>query len=280
MAAVSIGAIARPIRCVNSINGLGAAFVSGSVKATVTRAGLKKALRILLGRRHSLTLVQITEDRDALAAIGVDPARIEVIAGSGVDVATLMPCPEPAGPVTVAYAGRLLEYKGVRTLIAAHDLLRRRGRDIRLLIAGLPDAANPTSISDEEIEAWKRRPDIAYLGFVDDIATVWASAHIAALPSRREGVPKSLLEAAACARPIVATDVPGCRAVARAQVNALLVPPDDAEALADAIERLAQDARLRRQFGDAGRALVEREFASTRIGQETVGLYQRLLQEP
>jgi glycosyltransferase involved in cell wall biosynthesis len=275
----SLAAAGRPIRCVNSINGLGAAFVSGSIKAMVARAGLNRTLRILLGRRHAMTLVQIAEDRDTLEAIGVDPARIEVIAGSGVDVEALTPCPEPAGPVTVAYAGRLLEYKGVRTLVAAHDLLRRRGRDIRLLIAGLPDAANPTSISEHEIEAWKRRPDIAYLGFVDDIATVWASAHIAALPSRREGVPKSLLEAAACARPIVATDVPGCRAVARADVNALLVPPDDAAALAEAIDRLAQDAHLRRRFGDAGRALVEREFASDRIGEETVWLYQRLLRE-
>ena len=106
---------------------------------------------------------------------------------------------------------------------------------------------------------------------------MWAAAHIAVLPSRREGLPKSLLEAAACGRPIVATDVPGCRAIARAGVNALLVPADDAAALADAIDRLAQDAELRRRFGAASRRLAEDEFSSQRIGRETVALYDRLL---
>ena len=99
---------------------------------------------------------------------------------------------------------------------------------------------------------------------------------IAVLPSRREGLPKSLLEAAACGRPIIATDVPGGRAIARAGVNALLVPADDAAALADAIDRLAQDAELRRRFGAASRRLAEDEFSSQRIGRETVALYDRL----
>jgi glycosyltransferase involved in cell wall biosynthesis len=112
---------------------------------------------------------------------------------------------------------------------------------------------------------------------VPDIADVWAGAHIAVLPSRREGLPKSLLEAAACGRPIVATDVPGCREIARANVNALLVPADDATALADAIERLAADGDLRRRFGAAGRRIVEQEFSSDRIGHATVALYDRLL---
>ena len=115
------------------------------------------------------------------------------------------------------------------------------------------------------------------LGYVSDIGKFWTSAHIAALPSRREGLPKSLLEAAACGRPIVATNVPGCREIARESVNALLVPPDNAQALADAITRLADDKELRRKFGEAGRRLVENEFSANRIGSETVALYDRLL---
>ena len=99
------------------------------------------------------------------------------------------------------------------------------------------------------------------------------------MASRREGLPKSLLEAAACGRPIVATDVPGCREIARASVNALLVPADDAAALADAIDRLAGDADLRRRFGTAGRALVEAEFSEHRIGAEIVALYGKLLDQ-
>lgn len=118
---------------------------------------------------------------------------------------------------------------------------------------------------------------IGRLGFVEDIADLWASAHIAVLPSHREGMPLSLLEAAACGRPLVATDVLGCRDIARPGVNALLVPIDDTEALADAIERLALDPELRRKFGAASRRLAETQFSSKRIGRELVDLYRRLL---
>jgi glycosyltransferase involved in cell wall biosynthesis len=209
--------------------------------------------------------------------LGVDADRIELIPGSGVDIDRMAPSPEPTGAVTVAFVGRLVESKGIRALVAAHELLRQRGRDIRLVIAGLPDPANPASISPDEIDAWTRRPNVTHLGFVEDIAALWASAHIAALPSHREGLPLSLLEAAACGRPLVATDVPGCRVIARPGVNALLVRLDDAVALADAIDRLAGDPGLRRRFGQAGREMVERQFSSERIGRDVVGLYRRLL---
>jgi glycosyltransferase involved in cell wall biosynthesis len=117
------------------------------------------------------------------------------------------------------------------------------------------------------------------LGHVSDIAGLWGKAHIAMLPSRREGLPKSLLEAAACGRAIVATDVPGCREIAREGLNALLVPVDNAEALADAVQKLASDPDLRARFASAGRALVEREFSSARIGPEAVNLYRSMLSD-
>jgi len=189
----------------------------------------------------------------------------------------MKPTPEPSGPITVAFVGRLLASKGIRTLVAAHELLVQRGRDIELLIAGLPDPANPTSIPPQEIEAWTRQPNVKHLGFVEDTGALWARAHIAVLPSHREGLPLSLLEAAACGRPLVATDVPGCRDIARADLNALLVPVEDPEALADAIDRLARDPQLRRKFGRAGRELVEQNFSSKRIGRDVIALYQRLL---
>jgi glycosyltransferase involved in cell wall biosynthesis len=129
----------------------------------------------------------------------------------------------------------------------------------------------------EEIREWSHRPGIEVLGQVSDIAKVWKAAHIAVLPSRREGLPKSLLEAAAFGRPIVATDVPGCREIARQGINAFLVPPDNAEALADAIVRLANDKDLRRKFGEAGRRLVESEYSADRVGADIVALYDRLL---
>jgi glycosyltransferase involved in cell wall biosynthesis len=243
----------------------------------MARAVLRLTLRALLNRSRAAVLVQNLDDRAVIERLGLDRDRISLIPGSGVDVETMRPTPEPAGPITVAFVGRLLASKGIRTLVAAHELLVRRGRDIRLLIAGLPDPANPTSIPPQEIEAWTRRPNVKHLGFVEDIGALWARAHVAVLPSHREGLPLSLLEAAACGRPLVATDVPGCRDIARADLNALLVPVEDPEALADAIDRLAGDPQLRRKFAKAGRELVERNFSSQRIGRDVIALYQRLL---
>jgi glycosyltransferase involved in cell wall biosynthesis len=273
----SLAAIGLPLVCLNAVTGWGFAFTSAKARARVARGILEWLLPRLLNRRRSFVLVQNTDDRAALAALGLPDDRIFLIAGSGVDVDLLRPLAEPDGPITAGFVGRLLDSKGLRTLLAAHDLLARRGRAVRLLIAGDPDPANPESIPPKEIALWRARSGVALLGHVADIRDVWAAAHIAVLPSRREGLPKSLLEAAACGRPIIATDVPGCRAVARTGVNAVLVPPDDAAALAAAIDQLASDADLRRRFGAASRRLAEDEFSSAGIGRETVALYDRLL---
>jgi glycosyltransferase involved in cell wall biosynthesis len=234
-------------------------------------------LRFLLGAKGASALVQNPDDRAALEGIGVPADRIALIPGSGMDTQAAQPLPEPPGEITIGFVGRLLEDKGVRALMAAHALMAERGAPVRLLIAGDRDPANPASIGESEIARWKARPAVEMLGHVGDIEKVWARAHIAVLPSRREGLPKSLLEAAAFGRPIVATDVPGCREIARHGVNAFLVPADDPSALAGALALLARDPDLRLRFGAAGRRLVEEEFSSRRIGREIVQLYGRLL---
>ena len=274
----SLAATGLPVACVNAMTGLGTMFISDNAKVRMARAGLMLTLRWLLNRSRSAVLVQNLDDRTLMERLGVADERIALIPGSGVDVGALTPQPEPAGPITIAFVGRLVESKGIRALIAAHERLGERGRDIRLLIAGLPDPANRTSISPQEIESWSQRPNVTHLGFVDDIGALWGRAHIAVLPSHREGMPLSLLEAAACGRPLIATDVPGCRDIARPGVNAVLVRLDDSLALADAIERLALDGELRRKFGQASRELVEREFSSARIGHDVVSLYRQLLE--
>jgi len=273
----SLAATGLPVVCLNAMTGLGTMFVDDTAKVRVARPFVRLALRGLLHRPRAMVLVQNLDDRAVIERLGVNGARIALIAGSGVDTAAMVPLPEPAQPVTLAFVGRLVESKGIRTLLAAHERLGQRGRDIRLLIAGLPDPANPTSIPPQEIEAWSRRPNVKVLGFVEDIGALWARAHIAVLPSYREGLPLSLLEAAACGRPLVATDVPGCREIACPGVNAFLVPLDDTEALAAAVDRLALDPQLRHRFGKAGRELVELKFSSERIGRDVVALYWRLL---
>jgi glycosyltransferase involved in cell wall biosynthesis len=274
----SLAASGLPVIRINALAGLGYGFTSDTLKAHSLRVILAPVVRLLLGGSRSAVLVQNPDDRAAIEALGISSARVTIVPGSGVDVEGLVPLPEPAPPVTVAFVGRLLHDKGIETLMKAHALLIQRGETIRLLVAGESDAANPASVTAAEIERWRRQPGVEFLGQVTDIRTVWARAHIAVLPSRREGLPLSLLEAAACGRPLIASDVPGCREIARPDINALLVAADDPAGLADAIVRLASDAALRRRFGAAGRSLVEREFSSQRIGAEIVALYDRLQQ--
>lgn len=273
----SLAATGLSLIRVNALAGLGFGFTSRSLKAVLIRPVLARLLRHLLDDPQGAVLVQNPDDRAAVETLGVSSHKIFLIRGSGVDIGKLAPMPEPRGPVTVGFVGRLLEDKGVGTLIEAHDILRARGESIQLLIAGDRDPANPASIAADTLDRWKERPGVAFAGHVSDIHRIWAASHIAVLPSRREGLPKSLLEAAACGRPIVATDVPGCREIARPGLNALLVPPDDAPALAEAILTLANDPGMRHRFGAAGRRLVEEEFSSERIGQATVALYDTLL---
>jgi glycosyltransferase involved in cell wall biosynthesis len=263
---------------VSALAGLGFAYTSNTAKARLVRALLSPLLRHLLSGPRAAVLVQNPDDRAAMQALGIGAESIVLIPGSGVDTDRLRPLPEPAAPMTMAYVGRLLDDKGLRTLIAAQALLAARSESVRLLIAGEADPANPASIPQTEIAQWRKQPSVELLGNVTDIASVWAQAQIAVLPSRREGLPLSLLEAAACGRPLVATDVPGCREIARAGVNALLVPVDDAGALADAVQKLACNPDLRARFGKASRDLAEREFSSTRIGAATVQLYRSMLE--
>ena len=273
----SLAALGMEFPQLNALAGLGFAYTSSGPKARVVRPVFSMLLRGLLRRPTATVLVQNPDDRKALQTIGVPGNKIVLVPGSGVDTENLQPLPERPGPITIGFVGRLLHDKGVAALVAAHQLLRERGNPLQLLIAGEADPANPASISASTLTEWKRLEGIEFLGHAD-FRDVWRRAHIAVLPSRREGLPLSLLEAAACARPLVATDVPGCREIARANESALLVAPDDPPALADALAQLAADADLRRRLGAGARHLVETEFSAARIGDEITALYLRLIQ--
>jgi glycosyltransferase involved in cell wall biosynthesis len=275
----SIAALGLPMARLNAFAGLGYVFTSANLKARVVRRLASPLLGWLLKQPETTVLVQNPDDCAAAIQIGVPLSRIALIPGSGVDVDILTPMPEPDGPFTIGYVGRLLDDKGVPTLVRAHGILAERGVAIRTLLAGTPDPSNPASIPNHVLSSWKNDKNLIFLGHVDDVRTVWAQAHVGVLPSRREGLPKSLLEAAACGRPLIATDVPGCREIARPGTNALLVPPDDPEALANAIEVLSKDRNLRHRFGRAGRQLVTEEFSSDRIGREIVALYAGMLSD-
>jgi len=275
----SLAAMGLPVVRLNAVAGLGFAFTSETAKARAVRPLASLLLGWLLNRPHTTVLVQNPDDYAVIAKRGVRKDNIALISGSGVDTELLTPTPEPTGPFTVAFVGRLLDDKGVRTLVRAHELLAHRRLVVRTLLAGQPDPSNPASIPDHLLGDWRRVPNLQLLGHVEDIRSVWAQAHVAVLPSRREGLPKSLLEAAACGRPLIATDVPGCREIARNDVNALLVPPDDAEALANAIEALLKNPSMRIRFGSASRTIATSEYSSERVAAEITQLYSRSLQQ-
>jgi glycosyltransferase involved in cell wall biosynthesis len=272
-----VAALGTGIPQVNALTGMGFLFTSSSPVARLLKPIVAKALGFLFGRHRSVALVQNPDDRQALQSMGISDHQIALIPGSGVDIKTLQPLPEPDGPFTVGFAGRLLFDKGIQALVAAHRLLRKQGLDIQLLIAGEPDPANPASVSQAEIEAWGREPGITWLGHVGDIVSLWRRSHIAALPSHREGLPKSLLEAAACGRAVVATDAPGCREICIDGQTGLLVPIEDPSALAKAIATLATSPQLRAHYGTAARQLVVDKMSDKAVGDATVALYRSMM---
>jgi glycosyltransferase involved in cell wall biosynthesis len=265
------------IAVVNSLTGLGTLFIGEAGVSAPARKAVRYALSRLLRRRRSKTVVQNPDDRAFVLGLGVPAESVVLIPGSGVDTHALTPLPEPPPPVTAAYVGRMLADKGVVTLIEAFALLATRDVKLQLLLAGDTDKENPGSLAPEQLREFASLYGIDWLGHVADIREVWARAHFAVLASRREGLPKSLLEAAACGRAMVATDAPGCREIAIAGETALTVKVDDVTALADAMARMADDAEMRRRFGANARALVEEKFSADAIGRETVELYDRLI---
>ncbi len=236
----------------------------------------------LLLRRGNIVIVQNEEDRRDLAALRPDAARrgASFPARASISIISAGAAPPPE-PVVFAYAGRMIAIKGVATLVAAHQMLRQRGSDARLVLAGAPDPENPSAIAEATLKEWGALPGIEWRGAVADIRPVWAGAHVAVLASRGgEGLPKALLEAAAMGQlPIVATDVPGTRTIARAGENALLVPPDDPDALAAAMAAMAGDAGLRARCGAASRGIVEAGFSDAAIGAATAAVYRALAAE-
>jgi len=267
---------------VDSVMGLGSSFSRATTAARLRRTPLGLALRLVAGGRSpGWIVVQNPEDRAALAGLGVDVGRVALIRGSGVDIDRFVPLPEPDGDtVTVALVSRMLRDKGVLDAAAAVLRLRAQGLAIELLLAGPTDPDNANSLTPQMLRSLAAEPGIEWLGPVADVRAVWGRAAIAVLPSTYgEGVPKTLLEAAACGRPLVAADVPGCREVVRPGETGILVPPHDVDKLAEAIAALAGDPARRAALGRAGRELVECRFADAIVARETLALYRTALAE-
>ncbi len=267
-------------RVVNALTGLGFLFAATTLKAKLLRFALTPVLRNIADRQGVRFLVENPDDGRMLKQRKVVPDhRLVLIKGSGVDVSHYAPLPEPQGaPIVIGCATRMLRIKGVEEVVAAFRLLRGRGVDARLLLAGAPDTENHAAIPEAELRAWATEPGIEWVGHVADVRDVWKRAHIAVLASRGgEGIPMTLMEAAACGRPMVATDVPGCREIVAQNETGLLVTPGDTEALARALERMVRDADLRHRCGQAARERVAGGLDAGTVGRATVAVYRGLL---
>ena len=257
---------------INALAGMGWMFTSRRGAARWLTPIVRTALRRLV--RRGIALVQNPDDEALLTQLGVPATRIRRIAGSGVDLERFRPQPTSANGVpVVVMPSRLLWDKGVGEFVGAARLLRERGVAARFVLAGEPDPLNPASIPAARVASWVAEGVVEHLGWVANMPALLASAAIVCLPSYREGMPKSLIEAAAAGRAIVTTDVPGCREVVRDGDNGLIVPPRDAAALAAAMARLLDDRSLRERMGARGRQRAEAEFGLDSVIRQTLAVY-------
>ncbi|OZI50548.1 glycosyltransferase family 4 protein [Bordetella genomosp. 4] len=265
---------------VSAISGLGFVFVAKGAKAALVRQVVAMLYRLALGHRNSRIVFQNGNDRDVLQGLGaVRDEQVVMIRGSGVNLSDYAAVAEPPPPVVALMVARLLRDKGLQEFVEAARILRREGINVRMRLAGGIDPGNPASVTQADVDAWQQEGIIEALGERSDIAALYAASHIAVLPSYREGLPKSLIEAAACGRAVVTTDVPGCRDAIEPDTTGLLVPSHDAPALAAAIGRLVDDNALRQKMGHAGRVLAEREFDIDDVCRKHLDIYQTLLDQ-
>lgn len=271
--------IAKVPATVNALAGLGFLFSSASTLARLLRPIIKRVLRYMLNNEGTAVILQNPDDLEKLVdGEIVSRDRTRLIMGSGVDTEVYRAHDEVDSTPIVLLASRLLWDKGVGEFVEAARELKKKGTDARFVLAGEGDDENPGSISSKQLEEWQQQGDVECWGRRDDMPGVFAQSHIVCLPTAYgEGVPKVLIEAASCGRAIVTTNSPGCREIVEDEVNGILVPVKNVDALAAAIGRLLNSPETRERMGKAGRQMVKDRFSLGRVIDETLAVYGSLL---
>ncbi len=269
-----------PLRVVNAVSGLGFAFIRQSADARVARSVIRAGYRLLPPAQRTWFIFQNIDDQELFEREGmVRPGRSVIVRGSGVDLKYFQPASSaPAAPRRVVLPARLLWDKGVREFTEAARLLRSSHPEVHFCLAGGLDTTYRQHVPEAQVRAWESEGLVHWLGHQSDMRACLQAASIACLPSYREGLPKALLEAAACGLPIVTTDVPGCREVVTDGVNGLLVPARDAAALAAALGRLLTDRDLANRLGAASRQRATAHFCARALANQTINLWQQALE--
>lgn len=274
--------LAKVPAAVHAVAGLGYVFASQRLRTRLLlRPLVRRLLRAVFNQPGAAVIVQNSDDLGFVTALGLSPrTHVALIRGSGVDTSRFRQSTRDAStdPVTILFVGRLLFDKGIVDFVEMASRCHGEARTgLRFLVAGEPDPGNPASVPPAQLDQWKQQGIVEFLGHVEDMAALLARSDIVVLPSRSEGAPRSLIEAAACGIPLVATDVPGCREVVRDGLNGYLVPLHDIDALTAAVLRLVRDGELRRRMGEAGREFVLQNLDEEIVFERTVGVYRQLL---
>ncbi|MFK4000681.1 glycosyltransferase family 4 protein [Psychrobacter namhaensis] len=264
-------------KVVAAVSGLGTLFLATGAKAEIKRKLGVGLYHCALRSNKTTVILQNPDDKQLLVDLkAVKAEQTILIRGSGIDLSAFQAFPESLmGTPVVTFAARLLFDKGLAEYIKAIKLLNEKGVVANYQIVGDLDLGNSTSATAKNIEEWQSIPNLEVLGYHKNMSSVFRDTNLVVLPSYREGLPKVLIEAAACGRAVITTDVPGCRDAIEANKTGLLVPVKNSTELANAIEKLVTDSKLRVEMGIAGRQLAEREFAIEKVVDQHLSIYQQ-----
>jgi glycosyltransferase involved in cell wall biosynthesis len=267
----------RPAAVILHLTGRGYLGFARTPLAHVLRTLAHAALRRCTARTNAWLVAENSDDLAEMTAARVArPGRTAIMPGAGIDPLRYpqLEAPDNAVP-RIAYVGRMLKTKGLHVLMKAQRLLRARGAAFELALYGDADSGSREAIPKEVLASWASEPGVSLHGHTDDIVAVWHAADIAVVPALGgDGMPRAMLEAAACGRPLIVSDIPGCRQFVRAGIEGLVVPPGNAAALADALATMAADRQLRLRAGAAARRRVVREFTEAAVRAKTREIYQ------
>ena len=263
---------------VTAVSGLGTLFIGNDLKNKLLRFFLYPIYKFAFNHFNQKIIVQNKDDLRLLVEWGVlNPGKVQLLKGSGVKLENFTDLKEPDGIPTICFAARLLRDKGVYEFLNAARIIKKKGIKARFLLAGDLDIDNPTSLNLEDLKMIKREGLVEILGYYKDIPKLFSQSNIVCLPSYREGLPKSLIEAAAASRAVVTTDVPGCRDAIVINKTGLIVPVKNSEKLANAFQWLIEHPRKRIAMGIAGRKLAEKEFLIEIIVKQHLSIYKNLI---
>jgi glycosyltransferase involved in cell wall biosynthesis len=269
----------RATKIVNTFPGLGYVFESKRFKDISIRFFLINIFKYLFMLRPVKVIVQNKDNANLLISESVCKEKdLSLIRGSGVDLREYVQSDEVSDTPIILFASRLLWQKGIADFVAAASIVRKNITNVRFVIVGEPDKNNPNSVPEATLNEWNEGELVEWWGYQSQMPKTLSRVKMVVLPSfYGEGVPKVLIEAAACEKPIITTDMPGCREIVIHKHNGFLVEPHSPEVIAEHVKQLLEDDELCKQMGKEGRRLVESEFSIEKVNLETLLIYGELL---